>query len=426
MKILVIGNGGREHAITWRLSRDAAPHDLFITPGNAGTAALGCNLSIGADDIEGLLAWAVKERPELTIVGPEAPLCAGLVDRFQAAGLPVFGPDRAAAQLEASKVFSKEVMVAAGVPTARSAVFTEVGPAREYLQSETVPIVVKAEGLAAGKGVYVCTTRDQALAAIDDIMVKKIFGAAGARVVVEEFLKGEEASVLAFVDGTRAVLMPAAQDHKRLRNADEGPNTGGMGTYSPAPVLRDEDLPRIEAVVFRPVLAELAKRGIGYRGVLYAGLMMAHDGTPNVLEFNCRFGDPETQVLLPRLKGNFADILLACATTTLAPEAIQWKTDSCVCVVFASGGYPGKYAKGVPIEGLSEAAKLNNVMVFHAGTKQQDGDVVTDGGRVLGVTALGSDIPEAVRRAYLAATRIQFEGMQYRTDIAHRAMKGRI
>lgn len=425
MKILVIGNGGREHAIAWKLSNDHCAPEIFCAPGNAGTAEVGTNLAIPSDDIERLLAWAKEHRPDLTVVGPEAPLCAGIVDRFHDAGLPVFGPSREAAQIEGSKVFSKELMVAAGVPTAASATFSDAAAAQAYVRKGPVPVVVKAEGLAAGKGVYVCATHEEAVTAIDEIMVKKAYGAAGVRVVVEEFLEGEEASILAFVDGNTVVVLASAQDHKRIFNGDQGPNTGGMGTYSPAPIATEALMREVEARVFKPVLKELKARNIVYKGVLYAGLMISPKGVPNVLEFNCRFGDPETQVLLPRMKNDLTPVLQACVDGTLRPDMIEWKPEACVCVVMASGGYPGKYDKGVVIDGLVNIARVENVVVFHAGTKLSGSQVVTDGGRVLGVTARGATLPEAIRRVYLAITQLKFAGSQYRTDIGHRALAGR-
>jgi phosphoribosylamine--glycine ligase len=422
MKILVIGSGGREHALAWKLAHDSCRPEIFCAPGNAGTTALGTNVPIRADDLEGLLAWAKQHRPELTVVGPEAPLCAGITDRFQAAGLRVFGPGQAGAQLEGSKQFSKEVMEAAGVPTARAATFTEAAAAKAYVRQHGAPIVVKADGLAAGKGVTVAMTLAEAEAAIDEALVQKAFGAAGQLVLIEEFLDGEEASILALLDGEHVVLLASAQDHKRIGDGDTGPNTGGMGAYSPAPVVTADLLPFIREEVFGRMLRELRRRGITYKGLLYAGLMLTKAG-PKVLEFNCRFGDPETQAILPRWEGDMIPALEACIDGTLTEALVRWKPQPCVCIVLAAGGYPGNYRKGDAITGLDAANALPDATVFHAGTAEQGGAVVTAGGRVLGVTALGADLGAAVRRAYEATGKIHFAHMQFRKDIAWRALQ---
>lgn len=419
--ILIVGGGGREHALAWKLAHDSSAPRLVCAPGNAGTAELAENLPLAATDLDGLLAWALEHKPYLTVIGPEAPLCAGLADRFRAAGLRVFGPDRAAAQLEGSKVFSKDVMVKAGVPTAKAASFDEPGAARAYARSLRPPLVVKADGLAAGKGVLICRSLPEAENAIDEAMVRGAFGAAGARVLVEEFLDGEEASILALTDGERLVMLASAQDHKRVFDRDEGPNTGGMGAYSPAPVVTPDLWPVIRSKVFEPTLLELRKRGIVYRGVLYAGLMLTRYG-PQVLEFNCRFGDPETQAILPRWDGDLLPALDACADGVLREDHVRWKDGACVCVVMAAGGYPGSFKKGDVIQGLADAARLPGVTVFHAGTRLHNGAVVTDGGRVLGVTATGAGLRQAVTRVYDAAARIRFPGAHYRKDIAWRAL----
>ncbi len=416
------GNGGREHALAWKLSRDSEKAELFCAPGNAGTAELGTNLPIAAADVDGLAAWAARERPDLTVVGPEAPLCAGLVDRLEEEGLRVFGPRREAARLEGSKAFAKEIMEAAGVPTARAARFGDPRAAVEYIRRERGAVVVKADGLAAGKGVTVCATPEEAVRAVEEAMVDRAFGEAGNEILVEECLEGEEASILALVDGERIVPLASSQDHKRAFDGDAGPNTGGMGAYSPAPVVTGALWPLIREEVFGRTVAELRRRGIAYRGVLYAGLMMTGGG-PKVLEFNCRFGDPETQAVLPRLRTDLAPALAACAEGRLDASMVGWREEACVCVVVASGGYPGPYARGMAIEGLDEAGALDEVTVFHAGTKRDpDGRVLTDGGRVLGVTALGADLRAAVDRAYAAVGHIRFEGAHCRRDIAHRAL----
>jgi len=370
MRILVVGGGGREHALAWKLANDSVKPQVFCAPGNAGTAEVATNLPIEAENLDGLIAWARQNKPDLTVVGPEAPLCAGLSDRLAIEGFKVFGPSKAAAQMEGSKVFSKDVMEAGGVPTAKAARFTDAKAAKAYARSAGLPVVIKAEGLAAGKGVIICATQAEADRAIDDTLVKKVFGEAGNRVLVEEFLEGEEASILALIDGKHIVVLASAQDHKRVNDNDEGPNTGGMGAYSPAPVVTDSLWPVIREQVFDRTLAELRKRGITYQGVLYAGLMIGKSG-PKVLEFNCRFGDPETQAILPRLDGDLAPALLACADGTLRDEMIRWRPEPCICVVMAAGGYPGSYEKGKVIEGLKEAGAMKDVAVFHAGTKTQ-------------------------------------------------------
>ena len=420
MNILVIGGGGREHAIAWRLAQDSCRPTLFCAPGNAGTAALATNVPISAEDVPGLLAWAKEHRPDLTVVGPEVPLCLGLADTFTAEGLRVFGPCQAAARMEGSKLFSKEIMLAAGVPTAKSQSFDDADTAVAALASFSLPVVIKADGLAAGKGVIIAQTRDEAVAAIRSMLVDAVFGAAGAQVLVEEFLEGEEASILALVDGERAVILPSSQDHKRVFDHDQGPNTGGMGAYTPAPVVTPELMPVIMNTVILPVVRELKKRGIVYKGVLYAGLMIGPRGL-NVLEFNARFGDPETEAVLPRLTGDLIPALEACIDGTLRDALVMVRPEVAVTVIMAAGGYPGPYKKGTPIYGLEEAAKVQDAVVFHAGTALKDGQVVTAGGRVLAVTAVGKDLETAVTRAYQAAAKIRFEGAHYRTDIAHRA-----
>ena len=420
MNILVIGAGGREHAIVWRLAQDSCRPTLFCAPGNAGTAALARNLPISAEDVSGLLAWAKEHRPDLTVVGPEVPLCLGLTDAFTAAGLRVFGPCLAAARMEGSKLFSKEIMTAAGVPTARSQAFDRADAAVAALAGFSLPVVIKADGLAAGKGVIIAQTRDEAVAAIRSMLVDGAFGQAGAQVLVEEFLEGEEASILALVDGEHAVILPSSQDHKRVFDQDQGPNTGGMGAYSPAPVVTPDLLPVIMSTVILPVVRELKGRGIVYKGVLYAGLMITPRGI-RVLEFNARFGDPETEAVLPRIAGDLVPALQACIDGTLSDALIQVRPEVAATVILAAGGYPGSYKKGTPIYGLDEAAKIPDCMVFHAGTALKDGHVVTSGGRVLAVTALGPDLETAVARAYAAVAKIRFEGAHYRKDIAHRA-----
>ena len=432
MKILVVGSGGREHAIAWRLAQDKEGHELYCAPGNAGTAAIATNVAVAAEDIDGVVAWATANRPDLVVVGPEAPLVKGLVDALQKIGVPAFGPVAAGARMEGSKRFAKEVMDAAGVPTGKAEVFTDAAAAKAALPSFGLPVVIKADGLAAGKGVIVAETAEQAEGAIDDMLVGNKFGAAGAEVLIEEFLHGEECSILALVDGENAVLLPSSQDHKRVFDGDKGPNTGGMGAYSPAPVVTADKLPEIKEKIILPVVRELKKRGITYRGVLYAGLMvndansnphgpLAKSGsTVNVVEFNARFGDPETEAVLPRLGGSFATALLHAAKGCLKDEDVVVKDEAAATVIIASGGYPGSYEKGKAISGLGEAAAAGAI-VFHCGTKTVDGKILSSGGRVLSVTGMGATLREAVDKAYAGVGKISFDKMFYRKDIAHRA-----
>ena len=432
MKILVVGSGGREHAIAWRLAQDKEGHELYCAPGNAGTAAIATNVAVAAEDIDGVVAWATANHPDLVVVGPEAPLVKGLVDALQKIGVPAFGPVAAGARMEGSKRFANEVMDAAGVPTGKAEVFTDAAAAKAALPSFGLPVVIKADGLAAGKGVIVAETAEQAEDAIDDMLVGNKFGTAGAEVLIEEFLHGEECSILALVDGENAVLLPSSQDHKRVFDGDKGPNTGGMGAYSPAPVVTADRLPEIKEKIILPVVRELKKRGIVYRGVLYAGLMvndansnphgpLAKSGsTVNVVEFNARFGDPETEAVLPRLGGSFATALLHAATGNLKDEDVVVKDEAAATVIVASGRYPGSYEKGKEISGLGEAAAAGAI-VFHCGTKAADGKVLTSGGRVLSVTGMGATLREAVDKAYAGVGKIAFDKMFYRKDIAHRA-----
>ena len=430
MKILVVGSGGREHALAWRLSKDAEGHDLYCAPGNAGTAALAKNVPIKAEDVEGIVYWAVDNKPDLVVVGPEAPLVLGLVDALEAEGIKAFGPVAAGARMEGSKRFAKEVMFAAGVPTGRAEVFKDPVKAKAALAAYGLPVVIKADGLAAGKGVVVAETTEQAEAAIDDMLVANKFGSAGAEVLIEEFLDGEECSILAMVDGERAVLLPSSQDHKRVFDGDKGPNTGGMGAYSPAPVVTEEMLPEIRDRIILPVVRELKKRGIVYRGILYAGLMVTPEGgriaksgsRVNVVEFNARFGDPETEVVLPRLGGSFAKALLNAASGNLSEDDIVVRPEMAATVIVASGGYPGAYEKNKVISGL-DAAAAKGAVVFHCGTKAEGESLVTAGGRVLSVTGLGATLREAVDIAYGGVREISFERAFHRSDIAHRAFE---
>ncbi len=420
MKILVVGGGGREHAIAWRLSQDSCKPTLFCAPGNAGTSTVAQSVPISAEDVPGLVAWAKVNKPDLTVIGPEVPLCLGITDALNAEGFRVFGPCQAGARMEGSKLFSKDVMTAAGVPTARSFGFTNAAEAIAALDQFDLPVVIKADGLAAGKGVVIAQTRAEAVEAINSMLVEAIFGKAGAEVLIEDFLEGEEASILALVDGEHTVLLPSSQDHKRIFDNDQGPNTGGMGAYSPAPVVTEDLIPFIKEKVILPVVRELKKRGIVYKGVLYAGLMIGKKGI-NVLEFNARFGDPETEAVLPRIAGDLIPALQACIDGTLHDGLIQVRPEAAATIVMAAGGYPGNYVKGTEIKGLAEAAQVEGSVVFHAGTTLKDGKVATAGGRVLAVTALGTDLKTAVACAYKAVKCIHFDGAQHRTDIARRA-----
>lgn len=422
MKILVIGGGGREHALVWKLAQDSERPEIFCAPGNAGTAELATNLALSATDLPGLLEWARGARPDLTVVGPEAPLCAGVSDLFQQEGLLVFGPTQAAARLEGSKAFAKEVMRAAKVPTAGAERFSDAKEAQAYLHLMNYPVVIKADGLAAGKGVVICHEIAEAQQVAREFLDGQALGEAGRTILIENYLEGEEVSAMALVDGRSIVTLASAQDHKRIFDGDQGPNTGGMGAYSPAPIMTMDLWDEVMRRVFRPVVDEMNRRGVVYRGVLYAGLMITKEG-PQVLEFNCRFGDPETQAILPRWAGDLAPALRACARGRLRPELVQWKPEACACVVLAAPGYPGPCQQGGAITGLAAAGKTRGVAVFHAGTQATGGEVVTAGGRVLGVSALGRDLAQSVARCYQAIKHIHFDGMQYRRDIAHRALR---
>lgn len=418
MNILVIGSGGREHALYWKLSESPQTEQIYAIPGNPG---MGASAAIALDDHAAILRFVKEHEIGLVVVGPEVPLMNGLVDKLEAAGIRTFGPRANAAEIEGSKSFAKDLMKKYGIPTARYEVFTAAEPARAYIRQEGAPIVVKADGLAAGKGVIVAMTEQEALDAVDAIMEDHSFGDAGARVVIEEFMEGEEASLLAFTDGTTIRPMISAQDHKRAYDGDRGPNTGGMGTYAPAPVMTPEMTERAVEEILKPTIAAMAKEGRVYRGCLYLGLMVTADG-PKVVEFNARFGDPETQVVLPLLDSDLVAIMCACADGTLADVPIRWKEGAAVCVVLASGGYPGHYEKGQEIHGLADAEAMG-ALVFHAGTAMKDGKLVTNGGRVLGVVGRGADISSAVDAAYAAATKISFKDAYYRKDIAHRALE---
>jgi phosphoribosylamine--glycine ligase len=422
MKVLIVGGGGREFGLVWAVQRSARVTEVLAAPGNPGMASLARCVPVAADDLAGLVALAKSEKVGLVIVGPELPLTLGLVDELLEAGIPAFGPSRAAAQLEGSKTFAKDFMQRHHIPTARYRVCRTLAEAEGAIGEFGAPVVVKADGLAAGKGVTVATSREQALAAVNSCLADKVFGAAGEQLVIEECLVGEEASVLAFCDGERVVPMLAAQDHKRVFDADQGPNTGGMGAYAPAPVVTEALLEQIQREVLEPTVAGMAAEGAPYKGVLYAGLIMTAQG-PKVIEFNCRFGDPETQVILPLLETDLVEIALACVAGNLDETRIWWKTLSAVCVVLAAGGYPGEFSKGQAISGIDAAQKVPGVMVWHAATATRDGQFVTAGGRVLSVIAVGDDLPQAVERVYAAAEKIKFDHVHYRRDIAARALK---
>jgi len=423
MKVLIIGSGGREHALAWKATQSAQVEQVFVAPGNAGTAreAKVRNVPIDVLDLEGLSNFAQQEGVALTIVGPEAPLVEGVVDHFQSKGLKIFGPTQAAAQLEGSKAFTKDFLARHKIPTADYQNFTDVDQALAYIREKGAPIVVKADGLAAGKGVIVAMTQQEAEEAVKDMLAGNAFGAAGHRVVIEEFLEGEEASFIVMVDGKNVLPMATSQDHKRVGDNDTGPNTGGMGAYSPAPVVTPEVHQRIMDEVIYPTVQGMAAEGNPYTGFLYAGLMITPDGTPKVIEFNCRFGDPETQPILMRLQSDLVAMCEAGVEGRLDQVESQWDERASVGVVMAAGGYPGDYAKGDVISGL-DVSEPEGVKTFHAGTREQDGQVVTNGGRVLCVTALGQTVTEAQQRAYARAAQIQWQGAFYRKDIAYRAI----
>ncbi len=423
MKVLIIGGGGREHALVWKLAQSPQVSKLYAAPGNAGIAHLAECVPLAVGDVEGLLQFAADNAIDLTVVGPEVPLIAGIVDAFEQKGLRIFGPAREPSLLEGSKAYAKGLMLRCGIPTGRFAVFSSQEAAKHYAQthfaeSGNTPLVVKADGEAQGKGVYICRSFPEARAALEKLMGERIFGVSGDTVVIEEFLEGQEASIMAFTDGSSIVPMLPVQDHKRALDGDCGPNTGGMGCFAPVSLVTPELYARAVEQILKPAIDAIRETGIPYKGVLYAGIMVTPGGELKTLEFNCRFGDPETQVVLPLLETDLLDILLGVTDAHLEDVPVRWKTDSAVCVVLASGGYPGAYAKGLPIDGLEQVSHLSDVAVFHAGTAQgENGQVLTDGGRVLGVTALGADFAQARARAYAAVKNISFEHMHYRTDI---------
>jgi phosphoribosylamine--glycine ligase len=421
MKILVIGSGGREHALVWKLQQSPRVRKIYCAPGNAGIGELAELVALAPDDLPGLLRFAIQENIDLTVVGPEVSLSLGIVDQFTAQGLRIFGPVQQAAQLEVSKAFAKQLMQEQGVPTAAFATFTDPVAARHHVAQVGAPIVVKADGLAAGKGVLICHTVQDAQHAVDEMMRGRVFGTAGDRVVIEEFLEGEEASFLAFTDGTTVLPLASAQDHKRIFDDDQGPNTGGMGVYSPAPVVTPALSERIVSEIMLPTIQGLKRRGITYKGILYAGLMIRGTNV-KVIEFNARFGDPECQPLMVRLQSDLVEVMDAAIDERLTDVSLTWNPDPAVCVVLTAGGYPGHYETGKPIVGLDTLRQWRDGVVFHAGTGKIDGQIVTKGGRVLGVTATGKDIRAAITTAYQAVAKISWLGMHYRRDIGQRAL----
>lgn len=419
MRILLVGNGGREHSIAWMLKCSSVITELYCAPGNAGIENVATCVPIKSDDVNGLLEFSKNKKIDLVVVGPEVPLVLGIADAFKRTGIKVFGPTREAAMLEGSKAYAKEFCSRHGISCARSKTFSDAESAKAYVQKEALPLVIKADGLAAGKGVLICETHREALAAIDDILIKRSFGDAGNRIVVEEFLDGEEASFLAIMDGNHVLALAGSRDHKRVHDGDEGPNTGGMGAVSPAKVLSDDVAQSVMESVMLPASRGMVTEGRPFVGVLYAGLMIKN-GVPKVLEFNVRFGDPETQALMPRMKADLASVMWAAVTGSLEDVTISWDPRPSACVVLCSGGYPGSYERGKEIRGLDKASALKDVLVFHAGTRRDGARIVTDGGRVINVVALGENMKDATMRCYAAVENISFDGMHFRRDIGSR------
>jgi phosphoribosylamine--glycine ligase len=422
LRVLVVGNGGRENVLVWKLSQSQKVKEIFCIPGNAGISDFAQCVRLEDESVQGIAKFAQEKGIDLTVVGPEAYLVQGIVDEFESRGLRIFGPQADAAQIEGSKIFAKSLMDKYNIPTAQYGLFTELEKAKEYVKGAGFPVVIKANGLAAGKGVKVVYTPDEAFLALENMMLKGEFGTSGEKVVIEEFLQGEEATILAFTDGHCVVPMVPSQDHKAVFDNDKGPNTGGMGAYSPAPVVTDEVYRQVYEEILCPVIDALRQEGVEYKGVLYAGLMIK-DGKAKVVEFNCRFGDPEAQVVLPRLETDLVDIFNAVIDGRLEDISIKWKDEVTVCVIMASGGYPNQYEKGFPISGLDFVKDMEDLWVFHAGTAKKNGEIVTNGGRVLAVTAMGDTIREAVDKAYEGVRCISFEGAHYRKDIGAKAFK---
>lgn len=419
MKVMVVGGGGREHTLVWKIKQSPLVKEIYCAPGNAGIERIAVCINIPAEDIEALAEFALNEKIDLTVVGPEAPLTLGIVDEFEKRGLKVFGPSKKAAEIEGSKVFAKELMERYGIPTAHYRVFNDPIEAGEYIKDKGAPVVVKADGLAAGKGVIVALTEDEALDGVKRIMKDREFGRAGDRIVVEEYLEGPEVSILAFTDGNTVIPMVSAQDHKRVYDNDRGPNTGGMGAFAPSPVYTPDIARVVEKEILKKTIDAMKRENRPYKGVLYAGLMITSKG-PKVLEFNCRFGDPETQAVLPLLESDLVPVMQAVIDSRLDEAEIRWKDKKAVCVIMASGGYPRKYEKGFKITGIEEAEKIEGITVFHAGTAKEGDSIVTAGGRVLGVTALGDNLDSAARLAYKGVEKISFKGAHYRKDIGRK------
>ena len=421
MKILVVGSGGREHALAWKLAQSERVEKVYCAPGNAGIASVAECVNIGVEDIDGLIDFVGNESIDLTVVGPEVPLSMGIVDSFKRVGLKIFGPTKEAAALESSKKFAKEFCSRHGIPQARFGAFTDAGPAKEYIRGCDLPIVVKADGLAAGKGVVICATLDEACSAVDEMLVSEKFGEAGREVVIEEFLEGEEASFIAVCDGEHVLPFASSQDHKAAYDGDTGPNTGGMGAISPARIVTPEITQQVMESIMLPVARGMASDGMPFVGIIYAGLMIKN-GQAKVLEFNVRLGDPETQPILMRMKDDLVDVFEAALSGELDKVELSWEARPAVCVVMASGGYPGSYKKGDAISGIDDANSIDDVVVFHAGTSAVDGKIVTNGGRVLGVTALGDEMKSAIEKSYEATEKIGWNGVQYRKDIGHKSL----
>ncbi|MDP8212417.1 MAG: phosphoribosylamine--glycine ligase [Candidatus Zapsychrus exili] len=425
MKVLVVGSGGREHTLVWKIKQSSKVKEVFCAPGNGGIESIAECVDIKADDIEGLAQFALERAIDLTVIGPEVPLAAGSVDVFEEKGLKVFGPSKKAAQLEGSKAFSKEFMYKYGIPTAAFKVFEDINKAKDFLLDVEFPIVIKADGLAAGKGVIICKDKEEADEALKQIMEDKVFKEAGEKIIIEECLVGEEVSILAVSDGENYLLLDSSQDHKRIFDDDLGPNTGGMGAYSPAPVATQEMFRTIEELVINPTIDGMIQEGAPFKGILYAGLMITEKG-PFVLEFNVRLGDPETQAILPRLKSDIIDVMIASCEGRLNEAELLWDKRACVCVVMSSGGYPGAYDKGCEIQGLDKATEGTDAVIFHAGTKNQDGKIVTSGGRVLGITGFGDDIGAAIRNTYEVVEKVKFDRCFFRRDIGAKALKNTV
>ena len=423
MDVLVIGSGGREHAIVWALSKDKSIKNIFCAPGNAGTSFIAKNINISADNLDELLNFAKEKNIDLTIVGPEIPLVKGIVDIFEKSGLKIFGPNKNGAMLEGSKAFTKSILKENKIPTAEFEKFNNFDNAVLYIkENKKYPVVIKADGLAAGKGVLICNNEEEAIAAITDIMIKKIFGNSGDTIVIEEFLEGEEASILALTDGENIILLPPSQDHKRIFDDDKGPNTGGMGAYAPTPLIKKDIINKIKNTILHPTLEGLKRKNIIYKGVLYAGLMITKDG-PKVLEYNCRFGDPETQSIMPLINSNLLELFIGCSDGNIKNKQIDIKDGFALNVVIASSGYPGKYETGKEIYGLEKFNDRDDIIIFHAGTKVEKGKILTSGGRVLNFTGIDKNIEKTIEKVYNNINKIKFEGAYYRKDIGKRALK---